>query len=220
MTHVSLSFFHFTVQRLCRHEGLLRHDGQGPAQSHDPRWILHFRHRLDRQNVQTLAHPRGKKTSSLSITFQSARSAPARPLLHLLLLPPDLSVVGRRSFSLILPSIICFCFVCRSNCFFLLFLSFSLSAWRQLSYADTHPMFTRKSYPNFFRIVPSENAFNAPRVKLLQAFNWTRVGTLYQNEPRFALVSVLDVVPSSTLSINASSAAAASSALPSQSFSI
>ena len=60
---------------------------------------------------------------------------------------------------------------------------------RQLSYADTHPMFTRKSYPNFFRIVPSENAFNAPRVKLLQAFNWTRVGTLYQNEPRFALVS-------------------------------
>lgn len=59
----------------------------------------------------------------------------------------------------------------------------------QLSYADTHPMFTRKSYPNFFRIVPSENAFNAPRIKLLKAFNWTRVGTLYQNEPRFALVS-------------------------------
>lgn len=59
----------------------------------------------------------------------------------------------------------------------------------QLSYADTHPMFTRKSYPNFFRIVPSENAFNAPRVELLKAFNWTRVGTLYQNEPRFALVS-------------------------------
>jgi gamma-aminobutyric acid type B receptor len=50
-------------------------------------------------------------------------------------------------------------------------------------------MFTRKSYPNFFRVVPSENAFNAPRIKLLQAFNWTRVGTLYQNEPRYALVS-------------------------------
>lgn len=49
-------------------------------------------------------------------------------------------------------------------------------------------MFTKKGYPNFFRVVPSENAFNAPRVKLLQAFNWTRVGTLYQNEPRFALV--------------------------------
>lgn len=74
-----------------------------------------------------------------------------------------------------------------------LFLSFLLDDCRlgQLSYADTHPMFTRKSYPNFFRIVPSENAFNAPRVKLLQAFNWTRVGTLYQNEPRFALVTQL-----------------------------
>ncbi|KAK4023121.1 hypothetical protein OUZ56_008552 [Daphnia magna] len=70
--------------------------------------------------------------------------------------------------------------------------------WRipVLSYADTHPMFTRKSYPNFFRIVPSENAFNAPRVKLLQAFNWTRVGTLYQNEPRFALCRVLSRVMS------------------------
>lgn len=59
----------------------------------------------------------------------------------------------------------------------------------QLSYADTHPMFTREAFPNFFRIVPSENAFNVPRIRLLQHFNWTRVGTLYQNEPRYALVS-------------------------------
>ncbi|XP_043794606.1 gamma-aminobutyric acid type B receptor subunit 2 isoform X2 [Apis laboriosa] len=61
--------------------------------------------------------------------------------------------------------------------------------WRltQLSYADTHPMFTRDSFPNFFRVVPSENAFNAPRVALLLHFNWTRVGTIYQNEPRYAL---------------------------------
>ncbi|XP_058796020.1 gamma-aminobutyric acid type B receptor subunit 2 isoform X2 [Phymastichus coffea] len=61
--------------------------------------------------------------------------------------------------------------------------------WRltQLSYADTHPMFTSESFPNFFRIVPSENAFNAPRVSLLREFNWTRVGTIYQNEPRYAL---------------------------------
>ncbi|XP_046411411.1 gamma-aminobutyric acid type B receptor subunit 2 isoform X1 [Neodiprion fabricii] len=61
--------------------------------------------------------------------------------------------------------------------------------WRltQLSYADTHPMFTQDSFPNFFRVVPSENAFNAPRVALLQHFNWTRVGTIYQNEPRYAL---------------------------------
>lgn len=59
----------------------------------------------------------------------------------------------------------------------------------QLSYADTHPMFTSENFPNFFRVVPSENAFNAPRVALLTHFNWTRVGTMYQNEPRYALVS-------------------------------
>ncbi|XP_069694331.1 gamma-aminobutyric acid type B receptor subunit 2 isoform X2 [Periplaneta americana] len=57
----------------------------------------------------------------------------------------------------------------------------------QLSYADTHPMFTKQHFPNFFRVVPSENAFNAPRLKLLQEFNWTRVGTIYQNEPRYSL---------------------------------
>ncbi|XP_063230509.1 gamma-aminobutyric acid type B receptor subunit 2 [Bacillus rossius redtenbacheri] len=61
--------------------------------------------------------------------------------------------------------------------------------WRltQLSYADTHPMFTKENFPNFFRVVPSENAFNAPRLRLLQEFNWTRVGTIYQNEPRYSL---------------------------------
>lgn len=57
----------------------------------------------------------------------------------------------------------------------------------QLSYADTHPMFTKKHFPNFFRIVPSENAFNPPRLSLLKEFNWTRVGTIYQNEPRYSL---------------------------------
>lgn len=67
----------------------------------------------------------------------------------------------------------------------------------QLSYADTHPMFTRDAFPNFFRVVPSENAFNAPRMALLKAFNWTRIGTIYQNEPRFSLphnhlVAVMD----------------------------
>ncbi|XP_055905099.1 gamma-aminobutyric acid type B receptor subunit 2 isoform X1 [Eupeodes corollae] len=57
----------------------------------------------------------------------------------------------------------------------------------QLSYADTHPMFTKDAFPNFFRVVPSENAFNAPRLALLKEFNWTRVGTIYQNEPRYSL---------------------------------
>lgn len=63
----------------------------------------------------------------------------------------------------------------------------------QLSYADTDPIFTSASFPNFFRMVPNENAFNIPRIKLLQYFNWTRVGTIYQNEPRFSLVSSLNV---------------------------
>ena len=57
----------------------------------------------------------------------------------------------------------------------------------QLSYADTHPMFTKDAFPNFFRVVPSENAFNAPRLELLKEFNWTRIGTIYQNEPRYSL---------------------------------
>lgn len=48
-------------------------------------------------------------------------------------------------------------------------------------------MFTKENFPNFFRIVPSENAFNSPRLALLKAFNWTRVGTIYQNEPRYSL---------------------------------
>ncbi|XP_066944177.1 gamma-aminobutyric acid type B receptor subunit 2 isoform X10 [Macrobrachium rosenbergii] len=57
----------------------------------------------------------------------------------------------------------------------------------QLSYADTHPMFSASKYPNFFRMVPSDKDFNMPRIHLLQKFNWTRVGTLFQNEPRHAL---------------------------------
>ncbi|KAG0415453.1 hypothetical protein HPB47_007376, partial [Ixodes persulcatus] len=57
----------------------------------------------------------------------------------------------------------------------------------QLTYADTHPMYTLESYPNFFRVVPSESVFNQARVSLLKHFNWTRVGTLYQTNPRYAL---------------------------------
>lgn len=57
----------------------------------------------------------------------------------------------------------------------------------QLSYADMHPMFTKDGFPNFFRVVPSDTSFNAPRLALLKEFNWTRVGTVYQNEPRYAL---------------------------------
>lgn len=54
-------------------------------------------------------------------------------------------------------------------------------------------MFSNTDFPNFFRVVPSENAFNAPRLALLRHFNWTRVGTIYQNEPRYALVSLKNI---------------------------
>ncbi|CAG2164516.1 unnamed protein product [Oppiella nova] len=53
----------------------------------------------------------------------------------------------------------------------------------QLTYADTFTALT----PNFFRIVPSEAAFNPARVAILKNFNWTRVGTIYQNSPRYSL---------------------------------
>lgn len=53
----------------------------------------------------------------------------------------------------------------------------------QLTYADTFTALT----PNFFRIVPSEAAFNPARVAMLKTFNWTRVGTIYQNAPRYSL---------------------------------
>ena len=60
----------------------------------------------------------------------------------------------------------------------------------QLTYADTHPMFTEKSFPHFYRVVPSENEFNPPRLSILRYFNWTRVGTLYQNSAKYALVRI------------------------------
>lgn len=59
----------------------------------------------------------------------------------------------------------------------------------QLSYADTHPMYSDENYPNFFRVVPSEAAFNPAMVSLLKHLNWTRVGSLYQTDPRHSLVS-------------------------------
>ena len=63
-------------------------------------------------------------------------------------------------------------------------------------------MFTEESYPHFFRIVQSENEYNPPRLSLLKYFNWTRVGTLYQNLAKYTLVIV--ALTKSTLSIGLS----------------
>jgi gaba-B receptor, putative (fragment) len=51
-------------------------------------------------------------------------------------------------------------------------------------------MYTAESYPNFYRVVPSEAAFNPARLALLQRFNWTKVGTIYESSPRYSMVSV------------------------------
>ncbi|GFS86313.1 ANF_receptor domain-containing protein [Trichonephila clavipes] len=67
------------------------------------------------------------------------------------------------------------------------FAKFSFNHHYNITYADTHPMYTKDNYPNFFRAVPSETAFNPARVALLKYYNWTRVGTLYQNSPRYDL---------------------------------
>ena len=56
-------------------------------------------------------------------------------------------------------------------------------------------MFTDKSFPHFFRVVPSDNEFNPPRLSIMRNFNWKRVGTLYQNEAKYALVRVKDSEP-------------------------
>lgn len=61
----------------------------------------------------------------------------------------------------------------------------------QISYADTDPIYTIENYPNFFRVVPSENALSLARIPFIRHFNWTRVGTIYQNLPRYSLVSKL-----------------------------
>ncbi|XP_074593513.1 gamma-aminobutyric acid type B receptor subunit 2-like isoform X2 [Brevipalpus obovatus] len=60
----------------------------------------------------------------------------------------------------------------------------------QLTYADTHPMFTGKTYQNFYRVVPSDFAFNPARIALLQRFNWTKVGYIYEKGGRYELIKL------------------------------
>lgn len=51
-------------------------------------------------------------------------------------------------------------------------------------------MYTSDSYPNLFRVAPSHSVFNKARVALLQLFDWKRVGTIYENSPRYSLVCI------------------------------
>jgi len=52
----------------------------------------------------------------------------------------------------------------------------------QISYGDSNPILSdRTKYPNFYRTVPSEADFNLARIRLLEHYGWTRVGTLFQD---------------------------------------
>ena len=83
---------------------------------------------------------------------------------------PDVSVIRRR---------LCFGFVSRH-----LFV-----VW-QLSYANTHPMFTKRNFPNFYRIVPNVRYLDVARVEFVKLHGWKRVGTLCQDDPRYTLVGI------------------------------
>uniref|UniRef100_A0A8C7NGX4 G-protein coupled receptors family 3 profile domain-containing protein n=1 Tax=Oncorhynchus mykiss TaxID=8022 RepID=A0A8C7NGX4_ONCMY len=57
----------------------------------------------------------------------------------------------------------------------------------QLSFAATTPVLDdEKKYPNFFRMVTSDNTVNQAVVKILQNYKWRRVGTLTQDVQRIS----------------------------------
>uniref|UniRef100_A0A8C7NGG8 G-protein coupled receptors family 3 profile domain-containing protein n=1 Tax=Oncorhynchus mykiss TaxID=8022 RepID=A0A8C7NGG8_ONCMY len=65
----------------------------------------------------------------------------------------------------------------------------SLQGWNlvQLSFAATTPVLDdEKKYPNFFRMVTSDNTVNQAVVKILQNYKWRRVGTLTQDVQRIS----------------------------------
>ncbi|XP_031675672.1 gamma-aminobutyric acid type B receptor subunit 2 isoform X3 [Oncorhynchus kisutch] len=65
----------------------------------------------------------------------------------------------------------------------------SLQAWNlvQLSFTATTPVLDdEKKYPNFFRMVTSDNTVNQAVVKILQNYKWRRVGTLTQDVQRIS----------------------------------
>ncbi|KAM9404564.1 gamma-aminobutyric acid type B receptor subunit 2-like isoform 3-T3 [Salvelinus alpinus] len=65
----------------------------------------------------------------------------------------------------------------------------SLQRWNlvQLSFAATTPVLDdEKKYPNFFRMVTSDNTVNQAVVKILQNYRWRRVGMLTQDVQRIS----------------------------------
>ncbi|RDD39883.1 Gamma-aminobutyric acid type B receptor subunit 2 [Trichoplax sp. H2] len=58
----------------------------------------------------------------------------------------------------------------------------------QFSYGATSPSLSdKKKFPFFLRTIPSDASMNGPRVALLKAFQWKKVGLIYQSENIFAV---------------------------------
>ncbi|XP_033106895.1 gamma-aminobutyric acid type B receptor subunit 2-like [Anneissia japonica] len=53
----------------------------------------------------------------------------------------------------------------------------------QISYGSHSPQLSdRTAHPTLYRTIPSSSEFSRPRIKLLQAWNWTKVSTLHSNQ--------------------------------------
>ncbi|XP_068722865.1 gamma-aminobutyric acid type B receptor subunit 1-like isoform X2 [Montipora capricornis] len=63
-----------------------------------------------------------------------------------------------------------------------------LDPWKipQISYSSSSPELSdKKPYPHFYRTIPDDTSFNAPRIVLLKTFGWKHVGTIFQEEDLF-----------------------------------
>ncbi|CAF2218499.1 unnamed protein product [Rotaria magnacalcarata] len=59
-----------------------------------------------------------------------------------------------------------------------------------ISFTDSDlSLLAKDRYPYFYHIVPSDHAHNLVRKQLLQYFNWTRFGLIYQHGSKYTLVA-------------------------------
>ncbi|CAF0860392.1 unnamed protein product [Adineta ricciae] len=59
-----------------------------------------------------------------------------------------------------------------------------------ISFTDNDlSLLAKDRYPYFYHVVPSDHAHNLVRKELLQYFNWTRFGLIYQHGSRYTLVA-------------------------------
>lgn len=62
---------------------------------------------------------------------------------------------------------------------------------QQISYSSTSPELSiKKNYPYFYRTIPDDTSFSAPRIALLKTFNWSHVGTIFQEEDIHRTVTI------------------------------